>query len=171
MSCSCCFHTTIIWKPAMQAEAQMAAALFWELRNFLLDAFQMGRKPNGVKVGIITFYKAQVDLIRDTFKQLEIQSGTPGLYAEVSLRNDQSPPWACPGSPSQAKLQMLVLLCAQWNTLRQCFTARIAHAKIRTAAACPLLIGEVHGVTSALGNSKLLTYLSNGESGFTASKC
>lgn len=70
----------------MQAEAQMAAALFWELRSFLMEAFQKGRKPNGVKVGIITFYKAQVDLIRDTFKQLENQSGTPGLYAEVSLK-------------------------------------------------------------------------------------
>ena len=67
----------------VQAEADMAAALFWELRNFLKKAVQAGKRPNGVRVGVIAFYKAQVALLRETFQRLEVASGEPGLAHEV----------------------------------------------------------------------------------------
>ncbi len=61
----------------------MAAALFWELRSFLTKAMEAGRQVSGVKVGVITFYKAQVKLLRETFQRLEAESGAAGLFAEV----------------------------------------------------------------------------------------
>lgn len=43
-----------------QAEADLAAALFLELRTCLLAAHSAGRKATPTSVGVITFYKAQV---------------------------------------------------------------------------------------------------------------
>lgn len=47
-----------------QAEADLAAALFLELRTRLLAAHAAGRRAAPTSVGVITFYKAQVPLLR-----------------------------------------------------------------------------------------------------------
>ncbi|KAK9867986.1 hypothetical protein WJX84_009523 [Apatococcus fuscideae] len=75
---------------ANSAEADMAAALFWELRNFLKKAVQAGKRPNGVRVGVIAFYKAQVALLRETFQRLEVASEEPGLAHEVQIETVDS---------------------------------------------------------------------------------
>jgi hypothetical protein len=55
--------------PLPQAEAELAACLFFELRSFLIKLTQQdaAKLPRPVSVGVITPYREQRKLLRDTF--------------------------------------------------------------------------------------------------------
>lgn len=62
----------------------MAACLFIELRSFLIEQARKGIKVGRILVGVITFYKQQVEVLRRTFEQI----AGPKIAAEVrSVQN------------------------------------------------------------------------------------
>jgi hypothetical protein len=66
-----------------QEEAELAAALFAELRAVLLRAAAEGRLKRGCAVGVITFYKAQARLSR----------AASGLWTHITCRDATPRPW------------------------------------------------------------------------------
>jgi hypothetical protein len=64
---------------ALQAEAELAACLFVELRSFLIDQTRRGVKVQTTRVGVITFYKQQVDVLRRAFEHI----AGPEIASEV----------------------------------------------------------------------------------------
>ena len=55
----------------LQAEADLAACLFWEVRSFLEEAAARGRPlPAPLQVGVVTPYKQQKACLQETFKAL-----------------------------------------------------------------------------------------------------
>ena len=67
---------------ALQAEADLAAALFQELRLFLLSGSKQAPADKTYSVGVITPYKQQAAVLRRTFRELagdeaasEVRSG------------------------------------------------------------------------------------------------
>ena len=55
----------------LQAEADLAACLFWEVRSFLEGAAARGRPLQApLQVGVVTPYKQQKACLQETFKAL-----------------------------------------------------------------------------------------------------
>eukprot|EP00884_Botryococcus_braunii_P008434 jgi/Botrbrau1/17592/Bobra.0166s0033.2 len=69
-----------------KAEAEMAACLFMELRSFLIEQTRKGIKVQTTRVGVITFYKQQVEVLRRTFEQI----AGPEVAAEVMIETVDS---------------------------------------------------------------------------------
>ncbi|KAK9824183.1 hypothetical protein WJX72_008399 [[Myrmecia] bisecta] len=67
-----------------QEEADLAAALFWELRQCLVEAAKQGPMQR-VAVGVVTPYREQVKCMRDTFKRV-----VGGAAAEVMIETVDS---------------------------------------------------------------------------------
>ena len=79
-----------------QAEAELAAALFVELRHVLCTAASKGKSPGRIAVGVITFYRAQVLQLRETFQALAgdaaaAEVGTQVLWQAGCTQLDRSP--------------------------------------------------------------------------------
>ena len=76
----------------MQAEADLAAALFWELRSVMVAAARAAPPgapaPARVAVGVITPYRQQALCLRDTFARMvgpeaAAEVGPPALLCKL----------------------------------------------------------------------------------------